>query len=253
MLHLYLVLMDNADFNFDDVNSDFNLSDGECKYFSMSQYSNILKRQKYNEVAFVHFNTRFLPKNKHKINSFLEQLPKECLPTIMAISKTKLNSANVNTVEIEDFQFEHVDSLSLAGGVGIYMKKDIEYSVKPEISINCPDCENLFIEVMSKPNSNKKQTTRSLIIGVIYRHPSGSYATSQEQLSKILRKFSYSNQAFILMGDYNINLSKQTTNNKATNYLNELYSAGCYSLINKPTRITVTSATTLDHLYQLSN
>ena len=76
--------------------------------------------------------------------------------------------------------------------------------------------------------------------------------TFQEQFSKILRKFSYSNQAFILMGDYNIDLSKQNTNNKVTNYLNELHSAGCYSLINKPTRITDTSATTLDHIYSNS-
>ena len=65
---------------------------------------------------------RSLPKNKHKINSFLGQLPKECLPTIMEIFETRLNPAYVNTVEIEDYQFEHVDSLSLAVGVGIYIK-----------------------------------------------------------------------------------------------------------------------------------
>ena len=225
----------------------------------MSQYSNILKRQKYNEVAFAHFSMRSLPKNKHNINSFLGQLPKECLPTIMAISETKLNPANVNTVKIEDYQSEHIDSLFFAGGVGIYIRKDIQYSVKPEISIDCPDCENLFIEVitsinkfLSKPNSNKKQRTRSLIIGVLYRHPSGSYETFQERLSKILRKFSHSNQAFILMGDYNIDLFEQNTNNKVTNYLNELYSVGCYSLINKSIRITVTSATTLDRIYSNS-
>ena len=53
----------------------------------------------------------------------------------------------------------------------------------------------------------------------------------------------------MLMGDYNIDLSKQNTNNQVTDYLNELYSAGCYSLINKPTRKTDTSATTLDHIY----
>ena len=54
------------------------------------------------------------------------------------------------------------------------------------------------------------------------------------------------------MGDYNIDLSKQNTNNKVTNCLNELYSAGCYSLINKPTRITETYATTLDYIYSNS-
>ena len=72
-------------------------------------------------------------KINHKINSFLGQLSKECLPTIMVISETKLNPVNVNTVEIEDYQFEHVDSLSLAGDVGIYIRKDIQYSVKPKI------------------------------------------------------------------------------------------------------------------------
>ena len=80
---------------------------------------------------------RSLPKNQLKISSFLGQLPKKCLPTIMAISETKLNLANVNTAEIEDYQFEHVGSLSLAGGGGIYIRKDIQYSVKPEISIDC--------------------------------------------------------------------------------------------------------------------
>ena len=44
----------------------------------------------------------------------------------------------------------------------------------------------------------------------------------------------------------------KNTNNKVTDYLNELYSAGCYSVINKPTRITDTSATTLDHIYSNS-
>ena len=43
--------MDKADFNFDDVNCDFNLPDGDCKYFRVSQYSNILKGQKYNGVG----------------------------------------------------------------------------------------------------------------------------------------------------------------------------------------------------------
>ena len=49
--------------------------------------------------------------------------------------------------------------------------------------------------------------------------------------------------------DYNIDLSKQTSDTKVCNYINEIFSSGCYSLINKPTRINSTSATTLDHVY----
>ena len=67
-----------------------------------------------------------------------------------------------------------------------------------------------------------------------------------------MQNFSRPNNTFVLMGDYNINISKQNIDNKIQNYVNEIYSSGCFSLINKPTRITTTSATTLDHIYSNS-
>ena len=51
------------------------------------------------------------------------------------------------------------------------------------------------------------------------------------------------------MGNYNVDLSKQNIDNKIQQYVNEIYSSGCFSLINKPTRITSASATTLDLIY----
>ena len=63
---------------------------------------------------------------------------------------------------------------------------------------------------------------------------------------------SSSNNTFVLMGDYNIDISKQNIDNKIQNYVNEIYSSGCFSLINEPTRITSTSATTLNHIYSNS-
>ena len=66
---------------------------------------------------------RSLPKNKHKIDSFLEQLSDDCLPTIITITETKPNNANAKSVNIENYLFEPVDSLSHAGGVGIYIRR----------------------------------------------------------------------------------------------------------------------------------
>ena len=54
---------------------------------------------------------------------------------------------------------------------------------------------------------------------------------------------------FILLGDYNIDLFKQASDIKSRSYLNDIYSAGCYSLTDKPTRIASTSETLLDHIY----
>ena len=67
-----------------------------------------------------------------------------------------------------------------------------------------------------------------------------------------MQNFIRPHNTFVLMGDYNISISKQNIDNKIQNYVNEIYSSGCFSLINKPTRITTTSATTLDHIYSNS-
>ena len=44
-------------------------------------------------------------------------------------------------------------------------------------------------------------------------------------------------------------MGKQNSDSKVSTYLNEIYSAGSYLLINKPTRITLISSTTLDDFY----
>ena len=87
--------MDRAHFDFDIENTDFGGQVEDCNYFRVSQYSNIVKNPKFfNQLAFVQFIMRSLPKNKHKINSFLGQLSDDCLPAIITITDTKLNNAN---------------------------------------------------------------------------------------------------------------------------------------------------------------
>ena len=241
--------MNRTHFDFGNKNTDFDGHDKDCNYFSVSQYSNIVKTPKFfNQLAFVHFNMRSLPKNRHKINSFLGQLSDDCLPSIITITETKISNANAKSINLENYLFEHVDSLPHAGGVGIYIRKDLQYTVKSE-TINCLNCEGLFIEILNKPKMNKKTVNKSLIVGVIYRQPNTSYASFKEQLCKIMQNFSRSNNTFVLISDYNIDISKQNIDNKIRNYVNETYSSGCFSLIKKPTKITSTSATTLDHIY----
>ena len=122
----------------------------------------------------------------------------------MAFSETKINSSNINLVSIENYQFERKDSLSHAGGVGLYLRKDLQYSVRTDISIDCPNCENLFVEIMLKSKrTGIIHSNKSILVGVIYRHPGGSYADFQEKLTNITHKFNQSNTQLELVGDYN--------------------------------------------------
>ena len=119
------------------------------------------------------------------------------------------------------------DSLSNAGGVELYLREDLQYFVRTDISIDCPSFENLFVEIMFNSNSTNTRSNKSVIVGVIYWHPGGSYANFQEKLISIMHKFNKPNTQLVISGDFNIDISKQTSETKVSNYINEIYSCGC--------------------------
>ena len=51
------------------------------------------------------------------------------------------------------------------------------------------------------------------------------------------------------MGDFNINCLNYEENNSVRNFLNNLFQKGTIPLINKPTRVTVKSATLIDNIF----
>ena len=58
------------------------------------------------------------------------------LPDIIALTETRLsgNSAHSN-IELNGYDFLHVDSETLAGGVGLYIQNNLDHIVNTEI--NC--------------------------------------------------------------------------------------------------------------------
>ena len=186
-------------------------------------------------MILIHFNMRSLPNKETKLESLLSLMP--TLPDVVAITETKLNYLNKHLIDLENYQFTHVDSTPKAGGVGIYIRNDFKYSLKSNICVHSQDCESLFIEILRK---STKQT-KKLVIGVVYRHPVSNYTAFQTEIGRVLQGLNHSNTSFILL--------EQASDIKSRNYLNDIYSARCYLLIDKLTRITSTLEKLLDHIY----
>ena len=74
-----------------------------------------------NKLSYFHFNVRSLAKNKYKIDTFFSM----CNVSLdfIAISEIKLKSKCYTNIQIPDYNFVHVDSLTNAGGVGLYVNK----------------------------------------------------------------------------------------------------------------------------------
>ena len=86
-----------------------------------------------------------------------------------------------------------------------------------------------------------------MIISVIYRHSYCNVDLFQDKLFSVLKAIS--SYKYTICGDINIDLLKWESNIQTSNYMNELYSAGAVLAIDKPTRLTNTSATLIDHIY----
>ena len=169
------------------------------------------------------------------------------LPDIITITETKLTKNQiVANIDIEGYNFIHSDSSSKAGGVGLYIKDSLTFTLKEELDLNINSIENIWIQI--ETSGNKKPIT----IGVVYRHPvyvAEHLECFSKAMEKLFSKLSSNNKEFYIMGDFNIDLLKAHSNSFIKNYADNLISYSVKCTINKPTRCTINSKTLLDHIY----
>ena len=122
----------------------------------------------------MHFNVRSLPKNIDHLVSYLTELSESS--DVIAVTETKLNNDTViSNIQVTGYEFVHCNSLTTAGGVGLYIK--VVFKERTDISINLPFVEDAWIEI--------KTHKGPAVVGVVYRHPTtltGDYETFSERL-----------------------------------------------------------------------
>ena len=106
-------------------------------------------------------NIRSLQKNVETLSNYLSQLDKQ--PDIIALSETKLHEGRVfANINLDGYKFNYVNGLTNAGGVGLYVKEKIKFSVNKCVQCDLSIAETLWINV----TLNDKST----VVGVVYRH-----------------------------------------------------------------------------------
>ena len=127
------------------------------------------------------------------------------------------------------------------GGVGIYIKNNINFVIRDDLSIFIEKCfETLFLEVTSSKGN--------IIIGEVYRVPNSSCPdsiTNYELLTNKLQKGTDQNVDYLNRSPIHCAYSK---------HLLETFFAACLvPTITRPTRITSESATLIDNIYVRGN
>ncbi|PFX12174.1 hypothetical protein AWC38_SpisGene23906, partial [Stylophora pistillata] len=133
---------------------------------------------------------------------------------------------------------------SRGGGVGAYINDSIQYKRRKDIEKIQPVMEHLWIEIQGRNKHSKA------LIGVIYRsEPVGlSPLDWLGAFESLLAHLTVSWDGLLfLTGDTNVDMLKPS-DNIIKQYRSILEALGCYRHVTKPTRITRTSKTLIDHI-----
>ena len=221
--------------------------DIKCSYLSPKDLNNNVFGRNSAEFSIFHNNVRSANKNIPDVMEIFRKC--DGLPSIIAITETKLNSSK-SLPEFDGYNFENVNSCTSAGGVGIFVLDQFDYYIREDLSLGLNDCEDLWIEVNTRNDTHYGiQKPESIVVSVIYRHPKSNYDKFSDLLEKKLAFLSQNDKKTVIVGDLNIDIMKYKALGKVTNYVHSIVSHGFNLFIDVPTRITLHSATCIDHVY----
>ena len=186
----------------------------------------------------LHLNISSLQAHFDELNEFLLNFPNP--PAIIFLSETRINIAPQISNVLPGYTFIHHPSPTRAGGVGAYIKSSLIFSIKDNLSLNVQGCEDLWISI-DFPGLKSKY-----VFSVIYHHPCSNHNAFFDNLEQNMQALNDKKTKVMIMGDINIDLASQT--NYVSDYNLLLQSNFFFSLITKPTRVTYSSKTIIDHV-----
>ena len=161
-------------------------------------------------------------------------------PDVVCITETWLNESVLDSeVCIANYQLVRLDRDRHGGGIALYIANYLSFT----LICSRPDTlEFLAISI--------KQPRGDVAIALLYRPPS-SPTSYFDNLSKVLEDICIPMYSmFLLVGDYNVDIS--THNHLSRNLLNLTSQHGLSAIQTDPTRVTSSSATTIDLVFTTS-
>ena len=193
-----------------------------------------------NNLKLLHLNTQSLLSSFDEFKNLIHTYNFD----IVAMSETWLkdNSALLQYVNIQDYQLHYNNRDKIkGGGVGCYVKSNLECKRRVDIEKLDNELEHLWLEVSGRNKRSK------ILIGIIYR--SNKFFTVSQWMDRfedLISKIKIVNEyPIVLSGDFNINM--MDTNNHTTNdFQSALTQFNFEQLIQEPTRTTENSSTLID-------
>ena len=156
--------------------------------------------------------------------------------------ETKLSNYIEHLYNIPNYNAYHNNLSRHSGGVSLYINTKLDSKLRPELSIQEAYLEAIFVEISLASGD-------TIVVGQIYRRPHTDKKMFLDKLKGILDVVRNENKLCIISGDYNIDLLKAEVDNSVHDLIATFNTQLFFNTIVKPTRVTSTSATLIDHIW----
>ena len=154
--------------------------------------------------------------------------------SVIGLAETNTQQDNKNLYEHDNYSSIYqtcAESKRKGSGVALYIQNHYNFSKISDASLINTDIESLYVELTANDDTE-------IIVGVVYRPPSGYITNFNNYVDKIFSLLPSKKHAYI-MGDFNINLFKDC---KATSLFEEsILSNGFFQLFLLPPIINPTA------------
>ena len=192
----------------------------------------------------LHLNIRSINANFENFKNLLEE--SKYIFNVICLSETW--STDKDFYENSLYHLDNYNAIHFqrnvnkrGGGVLIYLKKELTYKIRDNLSNSDCNGEFLTIEIINKFSKN-------YIITCCYRPPNGKVKNFNNHLNKIFDKAKCEKKGFFILGDVNLNCFNYNDNLDVRDFYNNTFQHGAIPLINRPTRVTTSTATLIDNI-----
>ena len=137
---------------------------GDCKYTYTHELGNIhMGHDSVKELSIIHINIRSIFKNMSSLKVLLSKFKK--IPDIICLSETNIQLKDDSKAgkmvlgtekddrfipSIEGYDLIRNDCKRTKGGSAIFVKNDLDYTMRDDLLLDITDCEDVWLEIKVK-------------------------------------------------------------------------------------------------------
>ena len=211
-----------------------------CRYFSPASFASARPKNNQSHFSLLHSNIRSLKHNFENLQTHLLCELKFNF-SVIGLSETRIynSTASDSIPMLPNYKFESVPTPLSAGGVGMYIDENLNYTVVERITNEA--FQALWVQIEVSPK-------RNVLCCVTYRQHN-SPESFLDYFEDALVRFSATGKPIYVLGDININILRAKTCKYSQKFLSCLQSFALMPTIDKPTRVYSNSATLIDNIF----